>query len=277
MLNIFEINDSSVQEFLESGIYPTGSTQKNFDVFCHFVDQNSSEILRTLLESTADVDFGHQYTYTPLTLAVHRNHLEIAKLLLIKGANPNLAAPYGELPLQSSIRQQNQEMTRLLLVYGANFEAKDGNGTTPLGVACYYGNLRAARTLLLQLNADPNGESEDLTRVALTPLQVACNYYGTIHRNLELIELLLDNRADVQRPDKFGNTALFYAGFPEVVKLLIKGGAEVNHRNIWKETALHRMVRMQRNACVEVMLRREDVDLELRDENGASALHQAVR
>jgi ankyrin repeat protein len=65
--------------------------------------------------------------------------------------------------------------------------------------------------------------------------------------------LLLDQGADVNATDHFGNTSLHLAmRYPEVVRLLLERGAQVNARNAFGDTPLHRAVGDKR--VVELLL-----------------------
>jgi ankyrin repeat protein len=65
--------------------------------------------------------------------------------------------------------------------------------------------------------------------------------------------LLLDQGADVNATDHFGNTALHLAvRYPEVVRLLLERGARINARNAFGDTPLHKAVGDRR--IVELLL-----------------------
>ena len=70
-----------------------------------------------------------------------------------------------------------------------------------------------------------------------TPLMVAAG-----GKNSEIVTMLIDNGADVDAKDKYGNTALIFAlcwgKNPDVVRAFIDGGADVNARNEKGKTPL---------------------------------------
>jgi ankyrin repeat protein len=65
--------------------------------------------------------------------------------------------------------------------------------------------------------------------------------------------LLLDQGADVNAADQFGNTSLHLAvRYPQLVRLLLERGARVDARNAFGDTPLHRAVGDKR--VVELLL-----------------------
>lgn len=60
--------------------------------------------------------------------------------------------------------------------------------------------------------------------------------------NEKIVELLLQNKANVNMANKYGNSALHFAalsGHDKIVNLLIRNGANVNAANKFGETVLH--------------------------------------
>jgi ankyrin repeat protein len=73
------------------------------------------------------------------------------------------------------------------------------------------------------------------------------------HGLLNIATLLLDQGADVNATDQFGNTSLHLAvRYPELVRLLLERGARVGARNAFGDTPLHRAVGDRR--IVELLL-----------------------
>lgn len=107
--------------------------------------------------------------------------------------------------------------------------AVNDKGFTPLMIACYRGQLKAAK-MLVSKGADVNGKSHEGS-----PLQAAC-----FQNETAIASLLIKNGAnlDVQGPD--GNTALMYAVLNQnekLVKELVKAGANLQMKNLDGQTA----------------------------------------
>ncbi|PWF94171.1 Ankyrin repeat protein [Spiroplasma poulsonii] len=56
-----------------------------------------------------------------------------------------------------------------------------------------------------------------------------------------MVKLLIENGAEINHKNQFGNTPLILAsqnGHTEIVKLLIENGAKINHKNQFGNTPL---------------------------------------
>lgn len=70
----------------------------------------------------------------------------------------------------------------------------------------------------------------------MTPLASAA-----FHGKAEIVDLLLEHKADIKKTNRDGNTALHLAAFmcrPEIVKTLLKNGASITARNHRRETSI---------------------------------------
>jgi ankyrin repeat protein len=160
-------------------------------------------------------------------------------LLVQKGADVNIADRNGVTPLM--VASQMGFSASLLVAHGAKVNVHDRNGQTPLMYAMNNFGLNTA-SLLLDKGADINAQN----KFGFTPLMIAIA--GAVHdpvmlygedlvkkakeekvRYLELLQFLIDRKADLNRRDKSGTTALKMAiaqQQPEVAQLLRKAGAK---------------------------------------------------
>lgn len=101
-------------------------------------------------------------------------------------------------------RNGGPEMVELLIQHGLAFDADytDALGMSPLDWAVRFGNLSMAR-LALRHGADVDLISQRLKRPPL--IAAVSNGYT------DIVDLLLENGADVSVSDQFGNSAVFYA------------------------------------------------------------------
>ncbi|KAI1126079.1 ankyrin repeat-containing domain protein [Nemania abortiva] len=192
----------------------------------------NTDLVRFLLMHNANNSAEDSCKQKPIALAAAGGHLGVFETLYIR-LEPSLETRQ-QLILQSvSIGQLL--IVRFLLKSGINVDFHV-NKESPLAMAASRGYIEIVR-LLLQNNADPNFSDGE----GLTPLYRAVKGgHGTA------VAILLYNRAD---PDPLAEerwTPLLHAASKEmvdVVGILLEGRANVNARNIVKNTALHLSVR----------------------------------
>lgn len=130
---------------------------------------------------------------------------------------------------------------------GVDIDAFDETGSTALFLAANWGCVDIVR-FLIEAGADVNRGDEDDKE---TPLMIAAartNLYGNKiyigdNGHIEVMKLLIKAGANVNAKSSFGWTALMgaaNAGSIEAVKLLLKSGANPKHRSADKDTALSR-------------------------------------
>ncbi len=221
-----------------------------------------SGAVKLLLDRGAQVNARSKYGLTPLTMAALPVHdvlvreLAVVKLLLEGGAEVDGRDSNGRTPLALSAgHSYKPDIVALLLDHGAEVNAPDRNGVTPLMLAVHERGFPEIVKFLIekgaQVDARSNNGSTPLHRAAQASIS---NRYlfrlfclPSIHpdndrdieevrqRPLEMIQLLLENGAQVDARDEDGNTPLIVAAKgtdrPEIIQLLIEKGAKVNARN----------------------------------------------
>uniref|UniRef100_A0A8D8UEG3 RING-type E3 ubiquitin transferase n=1 Tax=Cacopsylla melanoneura TaxID=428564 RepID=A0A8D8UEG3_9HEMI len=96
--------------------------------------------------------------------------------------------------------------------------------------------------------------------------------------HVEVIKILLMNKADVEIEDKDGDRAVHHAAFgdePNVVELLANAGADLNARNKRRQTALHIAVNKGHLSVVKTLLEL-GCHPSLQDSEGDTPLHDAI-
>ncbi len=171
--------------------------------------------------------------FTPLLAAATANDLEMGRLFVEKGVDVNAATGHGDTPLQFAASAGNLAMVKLLLAKGADVNAATTNALkvrkgpialnhlTPLLYAAPYGTPELLRTLI---DAGAQVNARDVRD--MTPLMLAVS---SENQNPDVVRLLLKSGADVKAKSNLGETALDWAnkfGNPEVIGLLQKAGAE---------------------------------------------------
>jgi len=192
---------------------------------------------------------------TPLQWAVYNGDVAEVRRLLKAGADVAVANNYGATPMTLAAEVANTDMLKLLLEVGANADSPNPEGQTALMAVARTGNVAAA-------------------------------------------QLLLDHGATVDAKEKWGGqTALMWASarrHPEMMRLLISKGADVNAASIDRDyqrhvtaegrpksldsggfTPLLYAARENCLACVGVLLENK-ADIDLPDPDGVSPLLMAI-
>ena len=168
--------------------------------------------------------------------AIERRDFAGAVELLGAGADPNTRLGHGKTALMAAAKAGAFELADRLLERGADVDARNDNGGTALMFAAIPGHV------------------------------------GTM-------TLLIEHGADVNALAHFNWTALMVAaskGHGESVRLLLRHGADPNIQDTYGWTPLMRAVHGNKRDAVTPLLEHDRVDLEARDERGATALHVAV-
>lgn len=171
------------------------------------VDRKNLEGTELLLQHKADSNVYNHNDYLPLHLSINNNHDEMVALLIRYGADVNKPTnrPFRHTPLILAIKNNSFEITQMLLSNGANLNIGDDNGFTPLYHAVYEQGFR--------------------------------------HKNVGLVELLINNGADLSLTySDDGNTILHCAAINRnisAIELLLKKGVNPNGLNRKAKTPLH--------------------------------------
>ena len=159
--------------------------------------------------------------------------------------------------IHDTMRLGNESELDSFLKNTSNVDELDQFQQTPLHVACFEGMEKAVRKLLKR-KANPAATDSK----GWTPLHCAASagHYGICQL------LIASGKADVLAETNEGTTALGYAvksmaGQPSdtkqqvsLIKSLLSNGQDVNHKNRFMETALHRASFSGSKEAIECLL-----------------------
>lgn len=164
------------------------------------------------------------------------------------------------------------ERLQLLINAGADIHTTDSSGKSAIHLAAESGNTECLKLLLNTPGIDVNVADE----YDQTPLHWAA-YAG----KAECVKVLLNTPGiDIDRKHRggAGHTPLRYAqirNHEECALLLIKAGASISMLSSDGTNALHRAAKMGHSKSIQAILERQELDIDEKDENGATALDYA--
>ena len=201
-------------------------------------------------------------------LYVHRTAVLAAAIGLTLGCLSSDAVEVDE-AFAAAVEKRDVTGAIEVLEAGADPDTRLAHGKTALMAAAKSGEFGLARRLL-EHGADVNARNDNGGTALM---------FAAIPGHLETIGLLIDHGADVNALGHFNWSALMVAaskGHGESVRLLLERGADPNVQDTYGWTPLMRAVYGNKRGAVTALLDHDKLNLEARDERGATALHVAV-
>ncbi|RDD36855.1 Serine/threonine-protein phosphatase 6 regulatory ankyrin repeat subunit A [Trichoplax sp. H2] len=179
---------------------------------------NNIEAIRFLLENGADPNHLDFSLTTPIHWAAVFGHLDALKLMYEHHGDINIMSGNNQTPLLFAATNGEEEVISWLIAQGADIHCHDTFSNSPLRIAIVNGFVGSMK-LLIKLGLD----IEDTNYRLETPIYGAIRYYDP-DISLEMVKILLDNNANVDHQNKFGQTPLDIAhdvGNQQVVKEIL--------------------------------------------------------
>lgn len=249
-------------------------------------NKNFSVIFADLLKREIDFSVIDENERTLLHYAVLLDDLSYANKLIDAGADVNLNDPLK----YAILSDFNVKGTELLLQKGADVSKNSpfllldvrsfsGDFDKEIKIA-NHDNILAIAKLLVKYKANMT-LADDKSYVA-----VFDDEWGgkAIHHAVntgypDLVELLLDNGADIEAGDNDGTTPLGIAADMEeadIMTLLIKRGAKINFRDNDDNTPLSFAIFNRSVECIKLLLHQPGIDIKNRGKSGVSYLMMAI-
>ena len=270
---------------LGAGAAVQARDSRNYSPLHKAAEGGTPSVVRALLQAGAEVDarakgfsVDYGWDWTPLHLAAWQNaDPQVAGALLAAGADLHARGDAGQTPLHQAALNENPAIAALLLEARADVNAKGSTGRTPLHEAAGRNPNPAVLAVLLDAGAELEARGvhpESHQRYgSLTPLHEAAR----TNANPEIVTALIEAGADVDGrvtdaaipfrmvgsgatlvAELEGATPLHMAAvsnrYPAVIEALVRGGADLELRGRFGQTALH-MAAMQNAAVFPVLLR----------------------
>lgn len=277
-----------VEEGADSSIDDGGSTILHTLVSEEKVDVDT---VKVLLDSGVDADIHRDHDgCTPAHLAAIQGQRETVVALLSSGADMNARSKTDLTPMMYSVMVDQHAVTQTLVDSGADVDARRseigtraGNGRTALHLAALNGHHESAR-ILLESGADSSICVHHDGKCILHRLMIA------LPIDVDMVNVLLDARADATAATLFGTTILHQLTMNETVNedvmgLLLDAGADplaqdvdgLTPEDYLQQGESHDGVRDLLRRCATWRRRRWVVMLRSRSERnmGAPAAHRA--
>jgi uncharacterized protein len=249
-----------------------------------------------LIRSGAKVNAATRYGVTPLYLAAVNGNAPIIDALLRAGADANSANPGGETALMTASRTGKTDSIKVLLDHGANVNARETvRGQSALMWAVLEKHPEAVK-LLISRGADVNAQTDaavpdgttgepqatsgdigahgpGIYRARAVPSPsgaMTALLFAARDGNLAMARILIDARADLEKPSANGTHPLVVAitnNHIELAMFLLDKGADPNSAdNFYKRTPLFAAVEMRnpdftRDTAPPVPDKRDPMDL----------------
>ena len=257
------------------------------------------ETVKLLLDKGCSVDLRDEQQCTALHKAAGRGSADIVSLLLAHGSDADVVDAKGMTPVICALSPHTDNAVDViapLLDAGCDVDARDANGNTALCLAAEQGNAECVTLMLGHgANADVCGADDQLPiRHALANGHIDVAEKLVHHtsdfsdagwllrvavRNdsCDLVDILLTQSRQFDT-DENGCTPLFQAcidGRTRIVRKLLDGGIDVNHRNNAGLTALFEATRRGHADIVNLLIA-AGADMNARDRFGNNPFVYAV-
>lgn len=274
-------NINKVKYFIEHGIDINSKINSDNDTpITEACKLGKKEIVEYLVKKGADLNIKDQYGFT----CIHDSiiNYEILKILINAGANVNLRNAYFDTPLHLAVKYNKPESIKLLVEAGAILK-KDINGLTPLDYAKksdnriteilssvkpqeilpeFYENIKNGN-----IEAIKNNLNDYLNK--LDEDQNNSLFYAIIFNQKEIVNILIQNKIDINHNNISLITPLFYASQSnncDIAEILIKNNADVNKKNILGDTPLMYAIKNNNVNMVKLLIdNNADINAENKD------------
>jgi ankyrin repeat protein len=235
--------------------------------------------LKAIFDNVPDIDVDNMYCdgSTPLEFAIVSDNIGIIKMLVGKGADINkMDRDSATYPLLIALAASTVGTVEYLLSLKPVVRASNSKGITPLMAACFRGH-KGIVDKIISLGSGLTA----IDRQGNTALNYACNRSLLSFKyspNPELVKMLLSSGLNVNNKNDNGVTPLMSAmasSSSELILLLINSGAKTNDRDNEGTTPLMYAAGNGQWDVFEALLKM-GAEIDASDNDGKTALLYAV-
>jgi ankyrin repeat protein len=318
-MEIFEIikskNFTELKKYVETEDINYDIYDENNNYLIHYIlNFNLSKILKILLKKNIRLDILDTDGRNILYIAIKFNYIDCLIMLLDNDKNQigisiiNIKDNIGNTCLHYAILFKNIEVVEILLKYDINLLLRNNDDLNCLELALQENNNDIFLKILnSQSNIDfVNKKNENILQYAVNLQNFECIEYilkkdafidlnnkenenglsvlhlTIMHNNLHIMHSIINNNADINNTDFYGNNILMYAillNRVDIINDLINNDKiNFNAINIDGNTALHILLKNKLeidNTVYETLI--EHTDLEIQDNIGNTCLYYLIK
>jgi len=206
-------------------------------------------LLELLIMNGVDVNLKDTSTLTPLSSAAMQGNTDSARLLLDNEADIDATNHEGDTALHFAARYGFVEIVRILILYTATIDAKNSNDETPLHLALTVGAFECAKLLIdegAKLDVKDNkgktpsmvlqdyveqqtsNKNETKNKKPKRNRRTTAAHLAAIFQNNALLEILINQKAELNVEDKSGYRPINYAIKKIAEELNVKSTKKLN-------------------------------------------------
>jgi len=224
--------------------------KKNNYLLTYAVLLNRLDIINALIESGANIDIIDTEGRSILYYVINLQYNDILdKLLDINERTIGMSIMHikdkkGKIPIHYAIEFKNEHALKKLIEYNSSTGASDNDGNNSLHQSIYTRNLNII-TIIAKYTQDINARCS----TGENSLHISANI-----QNYQICELLIKYKIDINAVDyEHEFTALHYVvtlGNVNITTLLMENGADPNIQDIYGNTPLHYGIMEHSYACI---------------------------
>ena len=217
----------TVRMLIDAGAKVNASNESGMTALMFAAEGGNVDVINALIDRGAEINQTDRGRRTVLMHVADEGNAELVAKLIGLGADIDARDNYDGTALIYAVDNGKMDAARVLIEGGADVDAADLDGRTVLMGASYFGD---AGTVSLLIRRGANVKAVDTYR--RTALHYACEK-TVLQRNVPgerskqpVVELLLDNGAEINARDNRGYTPLQYCEDRDLKEYMRTRGAE---------------------------------------------------
>jgi ankyrin repeat protein len=241
------------------------------DTLCHFAAWNANDgAMAALLATGANSRRRNLAKEMPCHIAARNDNSSALAALIAAGADCGAPDGDGRTACHIVAARRDESLLAQLIASGVACDVPDKSGASPCHVAAHNSNDKLLGRLIAA-GCDVNRRNA----IDVTPAHIAAR-----HPIEAMMARLIAAHADVNAVDRYGETPLSLACAnvnEKLFAMLIDAGAELSACSLRERRTLCHVAAANENALILKQLIALDVDVNARDEFGATPCHYAAQ